>query len=284
MEDIEDKKKQVLQSLEETQESNQKSISGLTNVLVYLPSFHKANQLIGLQIEALKQVPAAYFAEFPPEALRLIEANNASSCQFYEQVQQVSPLTVGTATSATVSGATSVYNLLDSKKEKPAKKDLEKAAGILRKSFADDKSKSDRKSEIRGLLEKLLRPEENRYDLIMDEVSKAKLNIQTLESLALSMRTLMEKIKGKLKSKLPNQVGIKSNKILPAVAEQLVDPAKSSATYNTYNLFIEQFNLLTQKLTNIGKWIIKDKDGLEKLEMEFDSVIYSLLFPLREKL
>jgi hypothetical protein len=62
----------------------------------------------------------------------------------------------------------------------------------------------------------------------MVETEKVKADVSKIDGLAFAMRTLLEKIKGALKLRLPNQTGIKDNKILPAIAEQLLDPTKST--------------------------------------------------------
>ncbi|MCK9375027.1 MAG: hypothetical protein M0P73_02640 [Syntrophobacterales bacterium] len=279
-----EKKDQIIRELNETRDYNQKSLDEMKKAFQFLPYLNEANDIIDKEIEAINQVPSSYFDDFPPEASGLIEANKAIAFEYYGKVHPMytSVSSMTTSTSAAFSGAMSVSNWLDNNKYLSI--EIDNAAKILGNTLSDKVIKDKIEDEIKQLLGKLLRPEHNIYNNILEEIRIAKLDIQRIEGVVFLMRTLLEKIKGELKLKLRNQIGITRNKILPAIAEEFIDDNKSSSTYHTYMLLIAQYKTFASKLSDIGKLNIKDSDGIDKLEIEFGYIIRSLLLPLGDKL
>ncbi len=284
MDKQEEKKNKIITGLRETRDYNQKAIDEMKKVINNMPYLKEAVGVIDNEIEAIDKVPSKYFIDFPSEASKLIEANQANACQFYGKVHQmytdVSSMT--TSTSATFSSASFVSNWMDNYKDRST--EIENAANKLREALSNRTIREKTKNEIRALLSKLLNNNDNTYENILEEIGRAKVDIQRLEGVAFSMRTLLEKVKGELKLKLKTQVGITKNKILPAIAEEFIDSSKSSPSYHTYMHFINQYNIFMDKLTNIGKMNIKNTEGIDKLEIEFDNTIRALLLPLKDKL
>jgi hypothetical protein len=283
MNQAEENKKKVIKNLEETRDCQHRAIDEIKKAVDDLPFLNESNRLTEKNLEALEKVPTQCFATFPDDVSQLIESNMKNAEFYYDRVKQIPTSTMVVATSAAYSCAVMVYGWLD-KTENWSVTDVAPAIDVLKTSLDDKQNRESKRAGIREVLARLLPPENNRFDEIIHEYEKVIGDIQKLESLALLMRTLLEKVKGELKLRLPNQIGIGDNKILPAVAEQLLDPSKTSPAYVTYTILIGQYPPFMLKLTNIGKWNIKTLTDIDHLMLEFENMLYSLLLPIKHKL
>jgi hypothetical protein len=284
LESGEEKKEKIIKSLEETRDLQAKSVDGIKKAVEGIPYLNESNRLIEKNIEAYRHLPGHHFINFPENASQLIDSNLKNAQYYYGQVRQMDFASTGTSTSAAYSSTVNVVNWLGSTGMNSYGTEVAPAFNVLKASLDDIQATESRRSEIRAMLGKLLRPEHNKFDDILFEYEKVKGDIQNIGSLSILMRTLLEKIKGELKLRLPNQIGVTDSKILPAVAEQLLDPTKSTPTFHTYSVLIGMFQPLMTKLTDTGKWNIRTTVDVDVVLSEFESMIYSLLVPVRSKL
>ncbi len=283
MNQADESKEKVIKNLETTRDYQQRAIDKIKKAVDDLPFLNESNRLIEKNLEALEKVPAQCFETFPEDVSKLIESNMKNAEFYYDRVNQIPTSTMVVTTSANSSCAVMIYGWLD-RPDNWSVTDVAPAIDVLKTSLDEKHTREGKRADIRAVLTKLLTPENNKFDEIILEYEKVKGNVQKLENLALLMRTLLEKIKGGLKLRLPNQIGIGDNKILPAVAEQLLDPSKTSPAYMTYTILIGQYPPLMQKLTDIGKWNTKTQTDIDHLMLEFENMVYSLLLPIKDRL
>jgi hypothetical protein len=275
-------KEGLIRDLEETRDLNIKSIAGIKKLVDDAPNLTEANRAIDNQIEAIRQVPVEEFKGFPQTSIDFVKIGRNQAKYYFDQVYQAQQISTGTATSAATSGAAEVYKWADDQANIKDNPNFKTAFAILHAEATDKGVMEKRRNEISALLLRLLPADENRFIEILAEAEKCKADLSKVEPLALSMRTLLEKIKSGLKKRLSSQA--KENKILPAVADELVDPTKSTPAYSNFLAQIEVFKNLSSKLTNIGKWSVKSAASVDSLTYEWEVLMYSILLPLKNKI
>jgi hypothetical protein len=147
------------------------------------------------------------------------------------------------------------------------------------------KEKEDIKAkigEIMRILGVLLQPENNKFEEIVRERNLLATGTHTVDALAFKMRTLLEKVKGEIKDKLPNKQNVGKHDILPAYAEQVLEPTKATSVYYGYLKNAETYKQMEIGLGDVGK--LRKAATENKFYLIFDefvSVLFSILVPLK---
>ncbi|MBN2603725.1 MAG: hypothetical protein JXA91_06310 [Candidatus Thermoplasmatota archaeon] len=243
--------------MQERKIQSENALKNAQNIKKIVPKLEEAKNYADWGIQAFSQIPDKPEFEIPDSVVEIAEAENIIFRNNYSFLS-ISDYSMSTTMSSIgLSGCmVSIGYFNDSTTKQVYNNGNNLWAHDAINSFGKIIEQQQKEIKVIAFVTALNNAHKSLVESIINDMPNVKHDITVLQDFCLRMRTVMEKVNGELKQRLPNKIGVQSGitNLLNAVCLQLVTSDTTSSEYILFQMHINTFASLWKTLSGDGKY------------------------------